>query len=49
MAESHVTEMIDDLHDPGSGVKWSNARGSDGNLIHLAQACVIYSLQAGLM
>jgi catechol 2,3-dioxygenase-like lactoylglutathione lyase family enzyme len=32
-----VSEIGDDLHGPGSGVKWFNFRDPDGNLIHLEQ------------
>jgi catechol 2,3-dioxygenase-like lactoylglutathione lyase family enzyme len=33
-----VSEINDDLHGPGSGVKWFNFMDPDGNLIHLEQA-----------
>ncbi len=33
-----VSEIGDDLHGPGSGVKWFNFKDPDGNLIHLEQA-----------
>ena len=33
-----VSEVKDDLHGPGSGVKWFNFKDPDGNLIHLEQA-----------
>jgi catechol 2,3-dioxygenase-like lactoylglutathione lyase family enzyme len=33
-----VSEIQDDLHGPGSGVKWFNFKDPDGNLIHLEQA-----------
>ena len=33
-----VSEVKDDLHDPGSGVKWFNFKDPDGNLIHIEQA-----------
>jgi catechol 2,3-dioxygenase-like lactoylglutathione lyase family enzyme len=33
-----VSEIGDDLHGPGSGVKWFNFKDPDGNLIHLQQA-----------
>ena len=33
-----VSEVKDDLHGPGSGVKWFNFKDTDGNLIHLEQA-----------
>ncbi len=32
-----VSEIQDDLHGPGSGVKWFNFMDPDGNLIHLEQ------------
>ena len=32
-----VSEIGDDLHGPGSGVKWFNFMDPDGNLIHLEQ------------
>lgn len=32
-----VSEIGDDLHGPGSGVKWFNFRDPEGNLIHLEQ------------
>ncbi len=33
-----VSEIGDDLHGPGSGVKWFNFMDPEGNLIHLEQA-----------
>ncbi len=33
-----VSVIGDDLHGPGSGVKWFNFMDPDGNLIHLEQA-----------
>ncbi len=33
-----VSPIGDDLHGPGSGVKWFNFMDPDGNLIHLEQA-----------
>jgi catechol 2,3-dioxygenase-like lactoylglutathione lyase family enzyme len=33
-----VSAIGDDLHGPGSGVKWFNFIDPDGNLIHLEQA-----------
>jgi catechol 2,3-dioxygenase-like lactoylglutathione lyase family enzyme len=33
-----VSPIGDDLHGPGSGVKWFNFKDPDGNLIHLEQA-----------
>ncbi len=33
----NVSEIGDDLHGPGSGVKWFNFKDPDGNLIHLEQ------------
>jgi catechol 2,3-dioxygenase-like lactoylglutathione lyase family enzyme len=33
-----VSAIQDDLHGPGSGVKWFNFQDPDGNLIHLEQA-----------
>ncbi len=33
-----VSAIGDDLHGPGSGVKWFNFKDPDGNLIHLEQA-----------
>ncbi len=33
-----VSEVKDDLHGPGSGVKWFNLKDTEGNLIHLEQA-----------
>ena len=32
-----VSGIGDDLHGPGSGVKWFNFKDPDGNLIHLEQ------------
>ena len=32
-----VSEIGDDLHGPGSRVKWFNFKDPDGNLIHLEQ------------
>jgi len=32
-----VSKIGDDLHGPGSGVKWFNFKDPDGNLIHLEQ------------
>ena len=34
----NVSKIGDDLHGPGSGVKWFNFKDPDGNLIHLEQA-----------
>lgn len=34
----NVNEIKDDLHGPGSGIKWFNFRDPEGNLIHLEQA-----------
>lgn len=33
-----VSEIGDDLHGPGSGVKWFNFKDLEGNLIHIEQA-----------
>ena len=33
-----VSEIGDDLHGPGSGVKWFNFKDPEGNLVHLEQA-----------
>ncbi len=33
-----ISKIGDDLHGPGSGVKWFNFMDPDGNLIHLEQA-----------
>ncbi len=33
-----VSPIGDDLHGPGSGVKWFNFKDPEGNLIHLEQA-----------
>ncbi len=33
-----VSQIQDDLHGPGSGVKWFNFQDPDGNLLHLEQA-----------
>lgn len=33
-----VSEIGDDLHGPGSGVKWFNFKDPDGNLLHIEQA-----------
>jgi catechol 2,3-dioxygenase-like lactoylglutathione lyase family enzyme len=32
-----ASDVMDDLHGPGSGVKWFNLKDPDGNLIHLEQ------------
>ena len=32
-----VSEIGDDLHGPGSGVKWFNFKDPDGNLVHIEQ------------
>ena len=32
-----VSKIGEDLHGPGSGVKWFNFKDPDGNLIHLEQ------------
>ncbi len=34
----NVSKIGDDLHGPGSGVKWFNFKDPDGNLLHLEQA-----------
>jgi len=36
--EVKVSEIGDDLHGPGSGVKWFDFKDPDGNLVHLEQA-----------
>ena len=36
-----VNEIKDDLHGPGSVIKWFNFKDPDGNLIHLEQAWII--------
>ncbi|MGA9407927.1 MAG: VOC family protein [Bacteroidota bacterium] len=33
-----VSEVKDDLHGPGSGVKWFNFKDTEGNLVHMEQA-----------
>jgi catechol 2,3-dioxygenase-like lactoylglutathione lyase family enzyme len=33
----NVSDIADDLHGPGSGVKWFNFKDPDGNLIHFEQ------------
>ena len=33
-----VSEIGDNLHGPGSGIKWINFKDPDGNLLHLEQA-----------
>jgi catechol 2,3-dioxygenase-like lactoylglutathione lyase family enzyme len=33
-----VSEVQDDLHGPGSGVKWFNFKDPAGNLVHIEQA-----------
>ncbi|HUB93678.1 MAG TPA: VOC family protein [Verrucomicrobiae bacterium] len=33
-----VNDIKDDLHGPGSGVKWFNFKDPDGTLIHVEQA-----------
>ena len=33
----NVSEIGNDLHGPGSGVKWFNFKDPDGNLVHLEQ------------
>ncbi|HUI31871.1 MAG TPA: glyoxalase superfamily protein [Candidatus Acidoferrales bacterium] len=33
-----VSEIGDDLHGPGSGIKWFNFKDPDGNMVHLEQA-----------
>ncbi len=32
-----VSKIGDDLHGPGSGVKWFNFKDPDGNLVHIEQ------------
>ena len=32
-----ISNIGDDLHGPGSGVKWFNFKDPDGNLVHLEQ------------
>jgi catechol 2,3-dioxygenase-like lactoylglutathione lyase family enzyme len=34
----NVSKIGDDLHGPGSGVKWFNFKDPDGNLVHIEQA-----------
>lgn len=36
-ASVDVSEIQDDLHGPGSGVKWFSFKDEDGNLIHIEQ------------
>ena len=36
----NVSKIGDDLHGPGSGVKWFNFKDPDGNLLHLEQAAI---------
>jgi catechol 2,3-dioxygenase-like lactoylglutathione lyase family enzyme len=33
-----VSDIGDDLHGPGSGIKWFNFKDPEGNLIHIEQA-----------